>query len=59
MSTSFRALLPETGGGGNSISIPMLGGSDGGAPSFQQEYDAYCKLSKKNVSQRQQPHSPA
>ena len=52
MSTSFRALLPETGGGGgNGISIPMLGGSEGGAPSFQQEYDAYCKLSKKNVSQ--------
>ena len=36
------------------MNIPMLGGGDG-PKSFQQEYDAYCKLSKKNVSDRSLP----
>ena len=38
------------------MEIPMLGGGGDGPKSFQQEYDAYCKLSKKNVTT--QPHTP-
>jgi len=42
MSTSFRALLPE----GGTDSGSLVGGD--ASKSFQEEYDAYCKLSKKN-----------
>ena len=53
MSTSFRALLPE--GGSTDGGMAMLGGGDG-PKTFQQEYDAYCKMSKKNVSQTTDTH---